>query len=286
MSASNSSVLKSRQFTHYSPSQFIEAFLAAYPILAVCNQSSSFAYQLLYALGKSRFHDQFEHLAGFHLTYAPPPPPTISKPLDSSDSLVKSSVNGLLRMSSRLLSHSFSVGLFFAQFYDVFDSEGRGRSAGRDAGNDAQDPSFSSSVIGEYSQRILKRLDTLIAPPKMNGNRHRMTSRRFSAESLSVIEGRPVNGQMPFSNSSFSSAPSFTTFPIAPVGVTPTMSSADSGALCPICRQRRENETALSVSGFVFCYKCILSYLKAHGVCPVTKLPAKTSNLVRLYPGF
>jgi len=266
--------------------KLIEAFLAAYPILAVCNQSSSFVYQVLYAVGKSKFHDQFEHLAGFfHLTYAPPPPPPPPTSPNKSDSLLKSSINGLLRMSSRVVSHSFSVGLFFAQFFDVFDSEGRGRSAG----SDGPDPSFPSSTFDDYSQRVFKKLETLVAPPKLTGSSGHVASPQTFSMELSGNEGRPVNGQTPFSSDTFSSlstAPSFSSFPITPVGATPLRSGAESGALCPICHRRRENETALSVSGFVFCYKCIMSYLKTHGVCPVTKLPANSNNLVRLYPGF
>jgi hypothetical protein len=54
-------------------------------------------------------------------------------------------------------------------------------------------------------------------------------------------------------------------------------------SLCPICKQQRKNDTALSVSGFVFCYKCIFQYLKRHGMCPITRIPAKVQNLVCLY---
>ncbi|CAJ0955217.1 unnamed protein product, partial [Mesorhabditis belari] len=52
---------------------------------------------------------------------------------------------------------------------------------------------------------------------------------------------------------------------------------------CPICLKNRENSTALSVSGYVFCYTCIDSHLKKFGKCPLTGLPANTSQLIRLY---
>ncbi|VDL72501.1 unnamed protein product [Nippostrongylus brasiliensis] len=32
---------------------------------------------------------------------------------------------------------------------------------------------------------------------------------------------------------------------------------------CPLCLQRRRNDTALSVSGYVFCYSCIDSHVKS-----------------------
>lgn len=52
---------------------------------------------------------------------------------------------------------------------------------------------------------------------------------------------------------------------------------------CPLCLQRRKNDTALSVSGYVFCYSCIDSHLKSFKTCPVTGVPASTNELIRLY---
>ncbi|KAE9552588.1 hypothetical protein FO519_004205 [Halicephalobus sp. NKZ332] len=54
---------------------------------------------------------------------------------------------------------------------------------------------------------------------------------------------------------------------------------------CPLCYRRRVNDTILSISGYVFCYSCIDSYVRKEGICPVTFLPATTSELVRLYNG-
>ncbi|XP_008488935.2 peroxisome assembly protein 12 [Calypte anna] len=53
--------------------------------------------------------------------------------------------------------------------------------------------------------------------------------------------------------------------------------------LCPLCRQIRLNATALSTSGFVFCYRCAYSYVKAHQCCPVTGYPTELQHLVKLY---
>jgi len=53
--------------------------------------------------------------------------------------------------------------------------------------------------------------------------------------------------------------------------------------LCPICRRLRQNDTVISVSGFVYCYVCIAKYLQQHHCCPVTKVPATTEHLIRLY---
>jgi hypothetical protein len=52
---------------------------------------------------------------------------------------------------------------------------------------------------------------------------------------------------------------------------------------CPICHEPRINPVASS-SGYVFCYKCIVLYMKEHGNhCPVTGRTCTISQLVRLY---
>ncbi|XP_050409896.1 peroxisome assembly protein 12 [Patella vulgata] len=53
---------------------------------------------------------------------------------------------------------------------------------------------------------------------------------------------------------------------------------------CPICEQTRQNDTALSVSGYVFCFRCIHSYIKKHGCCPITHYPAQIDCLIKIYP--
>ncbi|RCN33638.1 hypothetical protein ANCCAN_20535 [Ancylostoma caninum] len=52
---------------------------------------------------------------------------------------------------------------------------------------------------------------------------------------------------------------------------------------CPLCMRKRTNDTALSVSGYVFCYSCIHSHVNEFKTCPVTGLPATTNELIRLY---
>ncbi|CAJ0583546.1 unnamed protein product, partial [Mesorhabditis spiculigera] len=52
---------------------------------------------------------------------------------------------------------------------------------------------------------------------------------------------------------------------------------------CPLCLKKRVNSTALSTSGYVFCYTCIDTYLKQYGQCPITHVPADTKQLIRLY---
>ncbi|KAL5566857.1 hypothetical protein UlMin_030021 [Ulmus minor] len=53
--------------------------------------------------------------------------------------------------------------------------------------------------------------------------------------------------------------------------------------LCPLCSQKRANPSAVSVSGFVFCYACIFKYVSQYKRCPVTLLPANVDHIRRLF---
>lgn len=52
---------------------------------------------------------------------------------------------------------------------------------------------------------------------------------------------------------------------------------------CPICFQSFVLPTVLSISGYVFCYKCITKHLKKRQHCPVTNFPATIDDLIRIY---
>lgn len=52
---------------------------------------------------------------------------------------------------------------------------------------------------------------------------------------------------------------------------------------CPLCLRQRINDTALGVSGYVFCYECIYSYVQNKKKCPVTSLPAGVDDLIRIH---
>lgn len=52
---------------------------------------------------------------------------------------------------------------------------------------------------------------------------------------------------------------------------------------CPLCRRLRTNATVLSTSGFVFCYRCVYTYVKANRRCPVTGYPSELQHLIKIY---
>ncbi|KAJ7997009.1 hypothetical protein DPEC_G00224460 [Dallia pectoralis] len=53
--------------------------------------------------------------------------------------------------------------------------------------------------------------------------------------------------------------------------------------VCPLCRKVRSNDTVLSTSGFVFCYRCIYVYIKANQRCPMTGYPTELQHLIKIY---
>ena len=53
--------------------------------------------------------------------------------------------------------------------------------------------------------------------------------------------------------------------------------------ICTLCNEPRIHPTA-STGGYVFCFKCILDFLRKNGdVCPLSRKPCPESSLVRLY---
>lgn len=58
---------------------------------------------------------------------------------------------------------------------------------------------------------------------------------------------------------------------------------AESKGICPICLQKFRNPTASGISGYVFCWKCIISHLKNTKHCPVTEFPMDINDLIRIY---
>ncbi|XP_060601531.1 peroxisome assembly protein 12-like [Ruditapes philippinarum] len=76
---------------------------------------------------------------------------------------------------------------------------------------------------------------------------------------------------------------SLTSLPVPDPPERDSSSEATQFNICPICHRTRSNDTALSVSGYVFCYPCIYDYVKEYKKCPVTKFPAQTEHLIKLY---
>ncbi|XP_015377414.1 PREDICTED: peroxisome assembly protein 12 [Diuraphis noxia] len=77
----------------------------------------------------------------------------------------------------------------------------------------------------------------------------------------------------------------FIAYPIPnPPKENDTYKSVRNTNKCPICENERKMPTALTVSGFVYCYKCLHKHLVGvYSRCPVTKLPASMQDMIRIY---
>ncbi|KAJ8917239.1 hypothetical protein NQ315_002256 [Exocentrus adspersus] len=52
---------------------------------------------------------------------------------------------------------------------------------------------------------------------------------------------------------------------------------------CPVCLKQWIIPSVLPVSGYIFCFRCIWKHLSENAHCPVTRLPARPQDIVRLY---
>lgn len=84
-----------------------------------------------------------------------------------------------------------------------------------------------------------------------------------------------------YSSDNQSSVKSLTSLP-APPPPLHLQQEAD-GRNCPLCRKLRTNATVLSTSGFVFCYRCVYTYVKSNRRCPVTGYPSELQHLIKIY---
>nr|AND95595.1 Peroxisome biogenesis protein 12 [Chromera velia] len=53
--------------------------------------------------------------------------------------------------------------------------------------------------------------------------------------------------------------------------------------LCPLCHRPRANPAACVSSGFVFCYSCIVPFVREHERCPVTGVPSSEIHVRRIF---
>ena len=67
-----------------------------------------------------------------------------------------------------------------------------------------------------------------------------------------------------------------------PIPPAPERMTADS-THCPICHKDMHSPSAVSVSGWVYCYRCIANYIRAEGKCPVSGLSATLDDVIKIY---
>ncbi|CAG5898196.1 unnamed protein product [Menidia menidia] len=86
-----------------------------------------------------------------------------------------------------------------------------------------------------------------------------------------------------YSSDNQSTVKALTSLPVPPPPLHLQRGEDSESWSCPLCRKPRINSTVLSTSGFVFCYHCIYTYVKANRRCPVTRLPTELQHLIKIY---
>jgi len=73
--------------------------------------------------------------------------------------------------------------------------------------------------------------------------------------------------------------------PKAPAPIRGGLALPPDDQSCPICRQSPRRYPAVSTGGFVFCYACITAAASRDGICPVSGLPCRTEDIIRIFVG-
>jgi peroxin-12 len=60
------------------------------------------------------------------------------------------------------------------------------------------------------------------------------------------------------------------------------LSIPDDVTKCPICRRTRTN-TAVTSTGYAFCYPCIFNYIEENHRCPITLVKLNSENIRKIY---
>ncbi|KAL7528809.1 hypothetical protein ACHAWF_002715 [Thalassiosira exigua] len=76
--------------------------------------------------------------------------------------------------------------------------------------------------------------------------------------------------------------------PIPPPPLPPIVMNESESAIgkwsCPICKEEPRINPTASTSGYVFCYKCLVTHLRQIGDhCPVTGMSCRENEVVRIY---
>jgi len=72
--------------------------------------------------------------------------------------------------------------------------------------------------------------------------------------------------------------------PMRPPSAQGCLSPPRDHSLCALCSERQQDPCVCS-SGYVFCYLCILEYVREHGRCPITAMPCREGEIIKLFVG-
>jgi len=71
--------------------------------------------------------------------------------------------------------------------------------------------------------------------------------------------------------------------PSVQVSAEATFTLPSNPALCPICRRKKVNAVVSVVSGYAFCYKCLILHVRENGRCPLSLLEMSEKQVVQIF---
>jgi len=156
--------------------------------------------------------------------------------------------------------------------------------------------SISNTGTTTTSSLVNSIMDVNASAPKDNHNHNHSTSNNYLSIPVTIVLALVVCVKVVeyLRNDEQSSDTSLT----ARISTTPTITAPppprpakvgrgcvvppNDGTLCALCQQKRTHPCASS-SGYVFCYLCLLPYVREHGCCPITGLKCRELDIIRLF---
>lgn len=137
---------------------------------------------------------------------------------------------------------------------------------------------LKKSMFHSLSNRIL---NIKLIRSDMNGSLHRNLILSTSALGCKYaswwLDGRNefevINNKIGYLTAPLSSSSTSRKF----AGIKPQFEHLQ----CPLCQKRCRNPSLLIISGYIFCFKCLISHVFKYKNCPVTRLKVTKSDQIR-----
>ena len=238
------------QRTNSEPSRLKQSrslFIYLYPFLHMSHNGIQLAYQFAFLIGKSSYFDVSQHFLRQivrRVTLA-----DINPAKNSKASVAKPFAEQIPEPVLLRIKKAAAIGVTSALLV---------------------------GWIGKFRQEMRRNRTRLIINRDANAN--------ANADAGSGLEGQDRPGDMTMTGNSSSEV----VIPPPPLPSSgkyfqDSVKPSSDPRLCPLCLQKRVNPAASS-SGFVFCYKCLVVYLREKGPkCPIVGMRCEEKQVVRLY---
>jgi uncharacterized membrane protein YgcG len=251
-------------------SQCLQTLVRLMPYVQIGSQMVLLAFRILYVLGLTPYHHPFFALMQMKLMKSRHVDQTITA--SHTRSPLSASSNLPLKMIFTSIFALRGVDWFMNQ--DFSEDHVSTRLASSAQSSTSHHPSSRSELISSKipfpkpPKAAVGGIQPLISPSPVN------SSEDVAESSSSSSCGNGNSGSSSSSNTSNNGGEGG--------GEGGRAKSSASVLLCPLCQQQRRHATA-APSGYVFCFRCISSYVQEKKRCPITFLPCDLLDLIRLY---